>query len=587
MLIGRIDLAPFAARRASAALGRSVAIGSLHVTPGRWLTVELDGLRIDNLPGGSAPAMAELRHLSAEVEALSLLHGPTNIRGLAVDGLTVLLEHVADGRKNWKSGPDTPGPAPADRRASFPTLGHATLHAGEITVVTSSGKRLRTRIDDGVLEMRPSASRLSGTGAYNGTPLSLAGEFGPLARFRDGAAPFPVGLHLASGDSKLDFTGTMTDPLNVDGAHGALALDAPTLKALLALAGVASDRAGSLRLAGTLDRTGDRWRLDAASGALDANRISAASLRLDEGGRGQPDHVAAEIGFERLDLDALLDPGKPSKPDSDVSLAIDRAPGTFVAATVTARELVYAGFKADDVRLEAAQSPGAVEVKVLAFGYLGATARASGRIEAEGDGGRVTADVSVAGADVGQFSRALSFGAVPVAGRLDAAMVASGQAATLNEAVRGAQVSAVLTMKGGSIARDVIELASVDVRRLFRKPSGMTPVSCLLAVVDMRAGVGSVRPLRVRAGEGTIAGDVTFDLYSRHLDMTIGSQSATTGFFALDVPLRVSGSFASPSVAPARWSAEGRALLEAPADSGRLPPTLREMARGSACSGAR
>ncbi len=92
-------------------------------------------------------------------------------------------------------------------------------------------------------------------------------------------------------------------------------------------------------------------------------------------------------------------------------------------------------------------------------------------------------------------------------------------------------------------------------------------------MVDIRAGQGEAAPLRIRAGTGTISGLASFDLNRKQLDLVIGSQSETTSDFALDIPVRVSGAFADPSIAPARWSGEGRARL-----SGRRP-------RGAAADG--
>jgi len=103
----------------------------------------------------------------------------------------------------------------------------------------------------------------------------------------------------------------------------------------------------------------------------------------------------------------------------------------------------------------------------------------------------------------------------------------------------------------------------------------------------MRGGVGTVSPLRVRAADGTIAGMARFDLNRRWFDLTIGSEAKTTGFFALDIPVRVSGSFASPGVAPARWSDGGRALLAATDTVGHLPPGMRDLARRNPCSSTR
>ncbi len=589
LLIGRFDLGPFAARWASASLGRTVTVASLHVTPGRWLTIELDGVRLDNIAGGTAPTMAELRHVTAEVEAVSLARGPVMIRHLVVDGMTVLLERTADGTKNWKFGPDKPKADPTGR-SSFPALLEARLSDGEITVRTSGGKPLRTHLDDAAVQTGGTDQpvRLTGTGSYNGTSVRLDGDLASIDALRDVAKPFPVTLHMASGETTLDFKGTMTDPLNVDGAKGALALVAPSLKPILAMAGASGDLEASARLAGQLDRNGDLWRMSGASGAIENSEITAASLRLKEGGHGEPDDVAVEVAFDQLELDRLLGRRQAaSQSGADIPLAVDDAPGTLLEAKLSARGFVYNGLRGSDAKLAASMKPGVVAVSVFSMTYLGARAQASGRIEGAGDGGRVTANVSLAGADMAQFARALSFGAVPIAGKLDAEGTASAKAATLNAAVRGAQVAATVSMTGGAIARNVIELASLDVRRLFRKPSGMTPVSCLLAVLDMHAGSGTVLPLRVRAAEGTVIGHARFDLYRRWFDLTIGTQPSTTSGFALDVPMEVSGPFASPTVRPARWSAEGRAMLAAGFDLTRLPPRIRDLARRNPCASIR
>jgi len=67
-LIGHIDLGSFVAGRISARIGRPVTIASTHVTPGRWVTIDVQGVSVPNLEGGSQPVMTEMRRLVAEVE---------------------------------------------------------------------------------------------------------------------------------------------------------------------------------------------------------------------------------------------------------------------------------------------------------------------------------------------------------------------------------------------------------------------------------------------------------------------------------------------------------------------------------------
>ncbi len=586
----RVEWGPMAAARASASLGRNVAVGSLRVTPGRWLLIELRDARIDNLAGGTRPAMAEVAGVTAEVEAMSVLRGPLVIRKLAIDGLEVLLERTAEGTPNWRFGPareTTPEDVAAGRRG-FPTLLDARL-VGSVTYRTRSGAALRSELDgvrvhaDGV----DTPVTLAGPGSYHGVPLVLEAKLGSLRALRDAATPFPTDLTFVSGRTALRFEGTMTDPLNVDGAKGRLSLEAPTLEAVYGAAGVSTSIDPGLVLSGAFEHDGPKWELTGAAGALGGAAIASGALGLVEGARGEPDKVAVKLDFEQLDLNAVLGGRARGTRDADVSIVVDRAPDTLVDAALTAKGVSYGALRLADARLEAVQQAGRIAVETLAVTYLGGHVRASGRIEAveRGDAGRVTAEVDATGFEVQALRQVLELGQVPVAGRADLRVAVVAEGATLNAAARGGRVSAVAAMTGGSVAREVVELASTNPLALLRTAKGMSAVSCLLAVVDVRAGIGTVSPLRVRSADGTIVGRGSFDLNRKRLDLVVASESRTTSALALDIPVRVSGSFASPSIGAARLSASGRAQLAEGDEPGRLLPALQAFARKSPCLG--
>jgi AsmA family protein len=587
LLVARYDFGPLAANRASAALGRPVSIGSLRVSPGWWITVDLAGARLDNVAGGSRPAMVEVGRLTAEVEAASLLRGPIVVRRLAISGLSVLLERTADGTRNWRFGVERQSEAGSlPDRSWFPTLLEARLSGGEIVFRTSRGAELRTRLDEAAVLTKGADQpvRMAAEGAYNETPVRLEGDLQPIAILRDAATPYGADLRFASGEMTLRFDGTMTEPFDVDGARGTLALVAPTLRPLLAIAGEPGDSDVSLTLDGSLERSGDVWRLANLAGALDSSGVRSGSLRLVEGARGRPDELAVELAFDRLDLNELLGSGRRGRrSDADIPLRVDRAPDTLLRAHLSAREVAYGRVEATDAVLAGGLTPGRVAADELSLTYLGARIRADGRVEAAERGARLSVDVSASHLDVQRLRRELEFGPVPLHGQLEArvAMVAGGD--SLNAAARTARISAAVSMAGGAIEREVIETASIDMRRLFRKAEGMSSVSCLLGVLDMEAGLGTVAPLRVRSALGTIVGHARFDLNRRQLDLTVGSESATTSAYALDIPVRISGPFSGPSVRPARWSAAGRALLAAREDISRLPHSMQRLARSSGC----
>ncbi len=588
--VGQADFAALAAGRASAALERPVQVGTLRVAPGRWLRVEASGVRLDNVDGGTRPAMATLERLAVEVEALSLLRGPAVVRRLELDGLQVLLERGAGSVRNWRFGPPRPdGPAPpvaAVGRPGFPLLRDARLRGSEVAFRISGGTLLRVRLDNAALAMDgvDAPVRLQAAGAYQDVPLTLHGDLDPVAALRR-AVPFGAKLRFEAQGSTLGFDGTMLAPLDVDGASGALTLDAADAGPLLRMMGVRDGADPSLHLAGTLEHTGNDWAFTGGTGTLNGGEVQAASLAMQEGSGGKPDQVQADLAFARLNLNELLGSGpRGRRSGADIPLRVDPAPDTLVDLHVTADMLDYAEMEAQDAVFSGALEPGRAVVRELALTYLGARAQASGRVVGAGPGAQASAELLVGGADVQRLGRALGFGAMPVQGRLSAQVEAQASGATLNAAVRSARVSAVVALAGGSIAREVLEMASTDVRLLFRSARGNSRVSCMLAAVDMRGGVGTLSPLRVRSADGTIAGYGRFDLHRRVLDLSIGSEAPTTSGYALDIPVRVSGAFAKPDVRPARWSEAGRAALASMDALSQLPPGLQAVARRSGCS---
>ena len=121
----------------------------------------------------------------------------------------------------------------------------------------------------------------------------------------------------------------------------------------------------------------------------------------------------------------------------------------------------------------------------------------------------------------------------------------------------------------------------------FMDTASMSPISCLVAVLDIRGGTGTVSPLRIRSADGTITGRGTFDIYRHQIDITVASETRTTSLFALDVPVHLSGPFTAPTIGPATLSAAGRAELAASDDVSRLLPSLQPFARRSPCLSAR
>lgn len=571
------DLAAIAAHRASAALGREVRIARLALHPGRWIGIDAAGLTLANLPGAPDPDMLRIGRLHAELDALSLLAGPPRLRNLRAEDSRLVLEKVA-GLWNWNFAQGQSH----TQAVTVPPRAEAATVSGFDIAYRLGRRTLRTHLAEARIAAEGETTGIAATGSFNDLPLKLEATLGAANPFRARPEPVPARLRLASGTARLGFDGTLADPLNVDGAAGRLTLAAPDVAALLAAAGLAGLPHLPLDLAGTFARQGDHWSLADAEGSLAGTPFTARALRLDEGSRAAPDAVTIAATTGKLDLSAW--PGGPAGAGAAIPLTPDPNPDPLISADLAAPEVTAGGIDVRDAKLAIAHLPGRIELRTLAATWLGAGIRADGRVEAAPAGGRLTLNGTASNADLATLARRLGFGVLPLSGRLAAQARLTAEGATADAAARTARVQAVATLRDGRIEQRLVRRASLDLRLLLHAAPGTVPVSCLLAVADRTPDTLRLAPFRLATPAGSIAGRGTLDLRRATLDLVFGSESATTSFWALDVALRVTGTFANPRIVPAALSGRGRAALTRLDALPPLPGALAGAVRASRCA---
>ena len=580
------NLADIVAGRASEATGRTVKIGALHLSPGRWVQVEMRDASVANLPGGTRPEMATLERLTGEVALWPLLHGTVVARSVRIEGGDILLEKVKQ-QPNWRNGPKRPE-QPGGGRSGFPTLLGATLD-GVVTFRTTSGTALVTKLDGVTLETSAAdlPVHLSGPASYQGVPITLDAALGSFDQLHDLATKLPADITLTSGDTVLHFVGTMTKPLDVDGADGQLSVVAPTPAVLDKVAGAEPSPAPPLRIAGAFHRDGDLWAMEGAKGALGAAMLEDGALSLQEGSAAAktPDKVALDLRFGQVDADRLLAAFKGASQNSgEIGFVPGAEPNPEISAKLEATGLTYERIRVTQPKMSVALEPRLLKLDGASFGALSGQIRLAGQIHAAEDGKTATLSttISAIGLDVAELRRALGIDRLPLAGRMDVHAVADGTGTAAQTALRTGRASLVATMRGGSVSQEVVELASTNVAGLFRSSRAMVKLDCLLAAMEVRAGIASVGPVRLRSTQGTILARGQLDLVRETMDMVVASEAKTTGALALDIPVRVTGRFSDPSIAPAGAAAGRAALAGGSAKSVAAP--LRSYAERSGCA---
>jgi hypothetical protein len=581
LLISRAELGGSAGTYLSHLVGRKVTIGSLRVRLGRTISIELRDAVLANLPNGSKPAMITLGHLSAEIPLRGLLFGPLVVSKLDAARGYMLLEHEDDGRPNWRFRTATRDIAPDEpNRLELPVILDAQFHDITVDFRSSSGRSLPTVIKEASLATaNPDAAvSLKAKGSYRALPLALTADLASFAVLHRSAVPFPAKIDIRTEINQLDFEGTFTDPLDVDGAEGKLALHAPSLVELANGAGIDGAPDVAVEITGRLTRNGDVTKIDDGHGTI-AGQTFGGGLELHEGAPRQPDALKLEAGFPRLDSNTIFksSPG----PSPGISLVMDPAPATLLDIHVTAGHLVYRTIAADDFAIAAKIGVGTLSVDDIALSIAGGIARSKISIANNAAGkGVVSFDGSLSGVDADKMGELLGWGPLPVDGAITSRAIGSMIGADMNEARGTNRIFAVVAMSSGTIDRDIVRKASTDIRMLFGADNGVRKLQCLLGVLNLRDGKGTIGPVRIKSSAGTIAGGGTYDSVNDHIDLVIGAQSRS--WFSLDVPVRIAGPVTDFSVVPAFGASRTLNDIRLPDD---LPQSLKDIATASPCLG--
>ncbi len=572
------DLKPIVEQAASDALGRKVVAEEFSIGWGDPLHIEFSNLRVANAPWGSEENMIALRHFSADIEAMSLWRGMPIYRHLRADGLKVVLERDPQGTGNWKFSANSSSGGFAlipKNRAQFPTLLDMVLKDALITYRTYSGNTLRIQLDNVAIassdEVSPVA--LKAAGAYNNTPLGLTANTASFRDMRDAKKPFKTALSVFGKTSRLAFDGTQMEPLDFNGVDGALTLKADELDNLLGAFGADIVAEYPLALDANLTREGDHWELTRAKGKLDQASFRG-QLTIDEGRRGAPDRLTTDLTFARLDLDRLL---SDQKSGGEAELSVPKESGIILDARLKSDQFIYRRVELRDIEVSGHMAPGTVDLKSLKFPYAG------GRINAHLHVAKsIDAGVAMDAIDADKLAQEFGAESGDLAGKITGRLKLTMPAGDLQQGLAKSRGAAIFVMSEGGIQRAILEKMSTDLRTLFREKEGSAPIRCLGGIVTLKDGIATVAPLRLIAKGAVINGGGTIDLAKRGVDLHLQSERTSTGFFALDLPVKIGGSIDNLQVGLAEKEKKNLAPPTGP-ESATLDPEMQRLINGNAC----
>lgn len=556
-------------------------------------TLSFSELALGNPEGFDEPHLLTVESAEVRLKLRPLLFA----RELAVEGIVVRrpaihLVTAADGRTSWDFAARSPGggrvapeavpggkPAPAGLPIRSPRIDAVRLEKGRVVVIDhrSGSRREITDLDLTLRDLaldRPVQVALAA--AWEGRPLALQGVVGPFS----GAAATPLALKATACDTAaLELSGALYDLPAAPRLEAALALAEFSPRRLLAALGLpappTADPAALERLAlrGTLRADGRSLHLAAEELSLDDTRARLAATLRDF---ARP-VVAFELAVDRIDLDRYLPPPKAGRPEPGESGAggkttegpahpapASAAPRLAIEGDLSVGWLKAAGAVLEELTLHVVGRGGLYTVDPLALRLYGGKAGGRVVVDLKGAAPAATLGLTAEGVRIHPLLKDLAGQeALEGTGRaaLDIAFTGDSAAAVKRSLTGRGEL---LVSDGALIGFDLADMAHGIKSALTGKAASAggrprTEFSELKVPFTLRDGLFHTEEshlqsplLRVQAsGRADLARErLDFRLTPRLVGAPKGPGETREGRGELEVPLRVTGTFAAPEIRP-------------------------------------
>lgn len=589
--------------RASAALGKPVTVGAVHVRlfPLRLLLEDLN-VREPKAAADASPVM-HAGHVDAGLGFWRLLVGDTVFSHLAIDDAQMRVDRNADGSTNWDDDKTRKSLA-AD--AKLPEIHDLALHNTQLKYRDAANKTdltlaLETRSNKQGFE--PDLT-VTGKGSYEGAPSTITMTGGSILTLRD-AVPYPVDLKMTSGATEITAKGTVTDPVHIAGLDVALTVKGEDAADLYRVAGVALPRTPPYQIASHVDRDGQKWifkNLTWKMGNTDfagelswdlsnkkpllAGQLHAENLNLDDmagfigaapGDAKTPVEVKQAAAMRERAIQGAIaaslgqTPPKPGEKDADpkanATKAAEIGPQLVIpdmtfdfqkinsmnaAVKLTAAHVDKAGFPLDNLSADIALQDGVLRLKPLNIGA---------------DKGRISLELTLNASDpyvqktdavamvqnyplqrfMGEANANTSFGAI--GGRIEL----HGEGNSMHRILATSNGTVGLIAQGGRVSELMVQLIGLNIAKTVGLLlSGDKPVDirCLATDFAVERGLMTARAIVFDTAPSVITGDGTVDLATEVMKVKLHPKPKSGGIGSLRVPFHLSGTFSDPSIGP-------------------------------------
>ncbi len=571
-------------------------------------SVTVEDVSLANAPWGSRPEMMKLKKLEAVVALLPLLHKEIEIRRFILDGPDILLETDANGKGNWEfsaagtaaappGGQKAPAGAPptAAPGAAIPQVSVNEVAIKDGTLTYRDGKTKQTTtlaLDDFTAKSEGGTGPLSVdlSGKYNTNPFKVKGVFGSLAEIQSPKAPFPIDVDIEAGGATIKAIGTVAQPAAAKGMDINLSVDGKSLADLSGfapglpklgpynVAGHVSDKDGNTTIdhlkamLGKSDLAGDVTLVKADKLTIRANLTSKlvdlTELQAASGGGGAapaaaPGAAAPEAKPKtndgRLFSDDPLPLGALKTANADVKLGI--------------AQVITKGPELHNVNVTLSLVNGKLTVKPLQVDVVGGHIDGDTTVDASGAQPAVAFNANAKDLDLAELMKEMKSDQ-KVTGKANFQGVGSGQGGSVRQIMAGLDGHTDFNIGEAHVDNRLLKIVMGDIAKAIVGGGDAGKISCVVSRFDIAKGLATSKALVVDTESVTVQGSGTINLATEQLNLHLDPSPKAAAVAALAIPVNITGTLASPSVAP-----------DAAALAGKLGKTAAGIATGGAVGG--
>ncbi|HKW54217.1 MAG TPA: AsmA family protein, partial [Stellaceae bacterium] len=552
----------------STMVGRQIHVGGrLAIRWGDPSRIVAEDVHIANAPWGSEPDMFSARRLEIELYARTLLHGPTRIPLISLDGAKLLLETSKKGAHNWDFGgakSTTP-----KKRSQFPDLRHFAVSDSRL-VFHNGETEARSELGIAKLDLQQhdptSPVIIAVDGRFQKAPLRLAGQVGPIAQLRDPQQPYPIKFNGRLDGIDLATDGAIDRPLDFAGINLRLSLSGTKLHELADILGVPLPELPDFRSTAMLTGGNGKYALKALSMKTGQSDLEGG-IAVDT--NPKVPQIEANLTSKLIDLADFKGlyggkppdssaPAKPPDPGGRVipntPISVQKLPGVNAELNFDGTNIKSAGgLPLERVSMGVTVKDGALELRRLRFHAAQGNVDVSFHFTPFTKSGppHLIANVDIRHVDLHQLLGGPSMPDIvkETAGIVGGFVKIDTSGVSMREFLERMNGDAGIFMENGKLSALLEQLAPINVLGalgVYVRGDKPVQIDCFVSRFGIKQGTATATTLLFDTHDDTVVGEGNINFADETLYLRLAPYNKSFTTMTLRTPVDVRGTFNKP-----------------------------------------